>query len=232
MAKQKSLIQLQGTFQGATFVSSKTYGNHLRATRGTHKPAILNDAFRKSVDDMAAANLAAKVVYDALMLLRADFKGGQLWQRLVSYFRNQYKNGGVFHFEKFNQFEVHADYPMSRLLVFSNVTHEVNRASGEVIVNLEYTGAPRFKSKYVDGYRLTVQMIFPVLEKKMARSVIQRLPALPLTDEYRFHSLKFALPAHATVGLVVVKVEGIEKGEVASGLSVKGMQIWTGIKIL
>ena len=36
MAKSQSILQLQGTLAGLTFVKSHTYGDHVRAKRGTY----------------------------------------------------------------------------------------------------------------------------------------------------------------------------------------------------
>ena len=46
MAKANSLITLRGTHDGITFVKSPTYGDHVRAARGTHKKAKVNAAFK------------------------------------------------------------------------------------------------------------------------------------------------------------------------------------------
>ncbi len=40
MAKSKSILDIKGTFQGVTHVCSHTYGDDIRAARGTHKKVI------------------------------------------------------------------------------------------------------------------------------------------------------------------------------------------------
>jgi len=63
---QIRFFKIQGTHQGTTFVKSSTYGDHLRAARGTHKPAVVNKAFRQSTARLRDANVAAKLINDAL----------------------------------------------------------------------------------------------------------------------------------------------------------------------
>ena len=48
MAKVISLINLKGTVGDYTFVKNARYGDHIRAKRGTHKKAELNDAFKEA----------------------------------------------------------------------------------------------------------------------------------------------------------------------------------------
>ncbi len=59
MAKVTSLITLQGTYNGITFVKSSTYGNHIRAKRGTHKKAVLYPAYEKQNKKLVKLNIPA-----------------------------------------------------------------------------------------------------------------------------------------------------------------------------
>ena len=66
MAKSKSLLNLQGTIAGLTFVKSGAYGDHVRAERGTYKPATINASLKKEGKMIVMANLPAKIIKDAI----------------------------------------------------------------------------------------------------------------------------------------------------------------------
>ncbi|WP_143960858.1 hypothetical protein [Litoribacter populi] len=60
MAKIKSKFgPLSGTIGNQTFVNSETYGEHLRAPRGTHKEAVLNDVLQARTKAPAVKNKMA-----------------------------------------------------------------------------------------------------------------------------------------------------------------------------
>jgi len=225
MARQKSLIRLEGTFMGTTHVNSKTYGEHVRAARGTHKEAVLNNAFKKSADDLMLSNLPAKIIHDALAPLRQNFGGGMLWQELVSLFKKQYRDKGGFDFTALTKCEIHKSYPLSRLITFSKVHAEGDTATGSVTFTLGYEGAFQFKRNYIDGYRFSVQAMFPVMEDKMAYAEVQQLPVLPLLRKPQLHHFTFTIPAKATVVLFAVKLEGCVAGEEDKSHATKGMRI-------
>jgi len=225
MAKQKSLISFDGTFMGITHVNSRAYGEHVRAARGTHKPADINKAFKKSASDMVVSNLPAKMIKDALVPLRGNFGGGMLWQELVSLFKKQYKTDGAFDFTALNKCEIHKNYPLSRLITFSKVHAEVDTATGSLLLTLGYEGAFQFKRNYIDGYRFSIQAIFPVMEDKMAYTEVQQLPVLPLLRKPQLHHFTFTIPAKATVVLFAVKLEGCVAGEEDKSHATKGMRI-------
>lgn len=225
MAKQKSVISLDGTFMGITHVNSRTYGEHVRAARGTHKPAEINQAFKKSASDMVISNLPAKMIKDALAPLRENFGGGMLWQELVSLFKKQYKTEGAFDFTALNKCDVHKRYPLTRLVTFSKAHAEADRSTGTVSFTLGHQGTFQFKRNYINGYRFSVQAIFPVIEDKTAYAEVQQLPVLPIVRKAQEHLFTFAIPAKATVVLFAVKLEGYTAGEEDKSHTTKGMRI-------
>jgi len=231
MARQKSLIRLEGTFMGTTHVNSKAYGEHVRAARGTHKEAALNHAFKKSADDLMLSNLPAKIINDALAPLRQNLGGGMLWQEFVSLFKKQYRDKGVFDFTALTKWEVHKSYPLSRLITFSRVHAETDTSIRTVSLTVGYEGAFQFKRNYIDGYRFSVQAIFRVMEDKMAYTEVRQLPVLSLGGKAQEHEFTFAIPAKATVVLFAVKLEGCVAGEEDKSHATKGMRIEATLKI-
>lgn len=231
MAKSRSILDIKGTFQGMTFVKSNVYGDHIRAPRGTHKPAELNEAFQQSSSRLIHANLAAKIVKDALDPYRENFKGGLLWQRLLSQFRKQLKDIGEIDFSAFEPVEVHDKYPLSRFLRVTPKT-EYDADKRELHIQLNYGQHPRPRHmKYMDGYTITVIGIFPDLEQKTAMTSDVCSPVIKLSSPYDKLDLILPVPPKATAYILCVKVEAYTGSEICNQTLNKGMRIESAGKI-
>ena len=110
MAKADSLITFRGTHGGITFVKSKTYGDHIRAPRGTYKKAEVNAAFKKQSKKLVKANVPAQILRNALNPYRSDFRYGFLWQDLVSMTNDALGKDGTCDFAKLKPFEIHSHF--------------------------------------------------------------------------------------------------------------------------
>ena len=89
MAKARSpIVHLSGTVGNVVIVNSQKYGEHPRAKRGTHKPALLNHVMQQSSKRLIDCNKQAKVIFDAV---RFEHKDGDLWTDIVSIFRAEAK---------------------------------------------------------------------------------------------------------------------------------------------
>ena len=228
MAKSNSLFKLQGTIGETTFVQSTTYGDHVRAKRGTYKPATINDALKRESSILLKANVPAKIIKDSIDLYRSPFmKGGSLWPRLVSLFRKQFKETGKFDFTKLDRFEIYADQPFARLLyVDPKIT--VNPKKSALHVNVNFVKHPNFrKVKDVDGYQLTVIVIFPDLKKKSAKTDASVSQIFQLADEVIPFQTKLTIPPKARTFVVCLGIQSCSRGKVnlfrtTSGLTVIG----------
>jgi hypothetical protein len=222
MAKSNSIIDLQGTFAGLTFVKSRTYGDHVRAKRGTQKRAKVNKAFEQESKTLLSANVPAKIFKDAIDPYR-DRKGGLLWQRLVSLFRKQHKDQGSFDFSKIERFEVDTDYPFERLL-HVQPTIKSEKEKSILHVDIRYASHPRFlKSKYTDGYRLTVIGLFPDLKKKTAKTVAVASKVIALNGVIKPLQTQLDVPPKAKSFIVCIKIEGCTKGEMSNTRTTNGL---------
>lgn len=84
MAKQKySLIKLQGTIGGLTFVDSKTYAPHTRMPRGSYKEAKVNDTLRSNSDHAKPVTSAGSPILRELKNIERGFAGSDLWSRII-----------------------------------------------------------------------------------------------------------------------------------------------------
>ena len=225
MAKVDSLITLRGTHGGITFVKSPTYGDHVRAPRGTHKKAKLNPAFMKQGKKIVKVNRPAQILKYAIDPYRQDFKYGQLWQDLVSMTNGAMGDGGKFDFASLEPFDLHPKYPLGRLLNLETNT-TVDAAQSKLEVTLTCKVPPTFdESLPLEGYRLGVIMIFPDLKKQTATTEAVHSSVIRLTETVGPLGIEFSIPRGALHFLVCVRVDGIERGELCSALSAKGMRM-------
>lgn len=223
MAKQISLVELQGTFGNITFVNSPTYGNHVRAKRGTYKKARMNAACKKQSKVLVAANVPAKIFRDAILSYHKEVYDGKLWGRLRSMFGQQIKNYGGIDFSKLAPFEIHPDYPLSQLLPL-NV--KIQKENGVLDVQLSYDKHPEFSNvKGVDGYLLTAVAVFPDLKKKTATTVAARSAVIDLNGKVVPLNMKLQIPTRAKTYIVCMKIDGCTRGEAKIDLAAQGMRV-------
>jgi hypothetical protein len=225
MAKSTSIINLQGTVDEITFVKSRAYGNHIRAARGTHKKAEVNEAFKKESKRLLSANIPAKIFKDAIDPYRDVLKGGLLWQRLISMFRKQLQNHGSFDFSDIEPFEIHTDYSLERFLIpRPRITFDQKQSV--LHVNMSYDKHPRFsRSSFIDGYMLSVIGIFPDLKKKTAKSVVVNSPIRPLTGKVAPLRVQLVVPPKAKSYVVCLKIEGCMKEVVNNTAATQGLRV-------
>lgn len=216
MAKASSIIKLQGTIAGLTFVRSRAYGDHVRAKRGTYKKADVNDVLKQESKILLRANVPAKIFKDAIDPYLGQFKTGMLWQRLVSVFRKQLKTQGAIDFGQMERFEIWPDYPLSK---FMNVQSAIafKKEKSLLQVDIAYDGHPAFrKVKSINGYKFTVIGIFPSLKKKTAVTVDAVSEVIAMEGPVAPVRVKLSVPSKSKVFAVCLKIEGCIDGEVSN----------------
>lgn len=120
---------------------------------------------------MADANKPARLVKNAIDVYRQDFKGGQLWQRLVSHFKKEVKAEMPFQVAALKGMEVNENFPLSRLFVWTTVGIESTEET--LHLDLDYSSHPNFKQKCIDGYRFNIIAIFPDFQGDSAESAAE-----------------------------------------------------------
>jgi hypothetical protein len=207
MAKSQSLFKLQGTIGGLTFVSSRAYGDHVRARRGTYKPAEINASLRQEGKMVVMANVPAKIFKDAIDPYRGKFLGGTLWSRLVSFFRKQLKTEGKFDFTKLNRFEIREENPLDSF-IDARATVRLDKKTSKLKVEISYDRHPKFKKvKDINGYVLTVIGIFPDLKKKTAQTSSVESKVLKMTGSPTPLLVELNLPPKAKEYMMCLKLE-------------------------
>ncbi len=225
MAKSDSIIKLQGTIAGITFVRSPTYGDHVRAKRGTYKKAKVNDALKQESKTLVSANIPAKIFKDAIDPYRSNITGGTLWRRLVSMFGKQLKNTGAFDFGKIGRFEIDADQPFDRFLVIQP-TIKVAKEKPLLHVHVEYDQHPRFSVNSINGYRFTVIGMFPDLKKKAAKTIAAESNVISLSGIIKPLDGQLEIPAKAKSFIVCIRIEGCIGNSVSLTRTTSGLCVF------
>ena len=225
MAKGISLINLNGTVGDYTFVKSAKYGDHIRAKRGTHKKAKLNEAFKKQTQKVPGANLHAKIFKDAIDPYREKLKDGTMWSRLISMFMQQFDVHGKFDFGRMEPFEIHRKYTFENLFK-SEPTITINKKESALQISLLYNKHPSFKeSAEVDGYRFSVTVVFPDLKKKTAKAVSEDSDIIKRGEKIEPVNIQVPIPRGAKSFLVCVRIDGCRNGKVDGPMTTKGMRM-------
>jgi len=225
MAKTDSIIKLRGTIAGLTFVRSRTYGDHVRAKRGTYKNAGVNDTLKQESKVLVSANIPAKIFKDAIDPYRSNIMGGTLWRRLVSMFRKQLKDPGSIDFGKIGRFEIHADYPFERFL-FVQPTIKVAKEKPLLHVHVGYDHHPRFRVNGINGYRFTVIGIFPDLKKQTARTMAIESNVISLSGIIKPLDVQLEIPAKAKSFIVCIRIEGCIGNSVSDTRTTSGLCVF------
>ena len=223
MAKANSLITLLGTYDGMTFVKSPTYGDHVRAARGTHKKAVLNEACQEQSRKLVKSNAPAQIIRDAMNPYRQDFYYGPLWQDLVSRTNDALEKGAAFDFSRVRPFEMHPYYPLARLANVTTTTSVDAKLSAlHVIVSPDMP--PLFDDALIDGYRIGVIVLFPDLQKHSAKTERAQSDTIAL-KEVESLTVGIPIPSDAESFLVFVRIDGCKNGKPDDTLAAKGMRM-------
>ena len=132
---------------------------------------------------------------------------------------------GKFDFTSLEPFEIHPNYPLSRLLDLQTAT-VVNTAKSKLEVTVSYEAPPTFdESLPLEGYRLGVIVIYPDLKKHTAKTEAVQSNIIALTEKVGPLGIEFSIPRGATHFVICVRVDGCERGKLCTALSAKGMKV-------
>ncbi|MXV53269.1 hypothetical protein GS399_20065 [Pedobacter sp. HMF7647] len=216
MARKKA----ERTVTGDIIVESRSYGTHTRKPRGTHKPVEINAAFKASAVNLAKANKAAALLKREIDQFRHDFGGGLLWQRMLSVFRGYYKNNEAPNLQGFRHFEIHKDYPLSRLMTVT--TKNVFVEDGSIHATLQLS-TPNFKRKFVDGYCIGLIAFFADFEEEKTASSVDWTPVIPLSKPLEKVEFILPVPDGYKEYLLGVKLLAAEGKTVQKNVTITGM---------
>jgi hypothetical protein len=224
MAKARSpIVHLSGTVGNIVIVNSAKYGEHPRAKRGTHKPAVLNDVMKQSSDRMVDCNKLAKVVFDAV---RFEHKDGDLWTDIVSIFRAEAKTGKPFNPKSLMRLECSRKYSLDKLLS-RDYDVDVKLVKNKLQVTVSLKAAPKFNKRqtYVDGYQVGIAMVFPDFTEYEYTKATAQGPVTGLKSASKPLTFTVPVPKAGAPWLLFLSVTGCEGAEVISMPQVKGMAV-------
>jgi len=194
-------------------VESKAYGSHERSPRGSKSRAVLNPAMKAHGRRLRKSNIPSKLIVDALQPFRENFKGGMLWQNLVSYFAAQAKKGMEYSVAGIEYWDLNDRYLTSRLLKTQiKITPDDLFTLLEVTVN--YTLSNRFleRKKDITAFRITMIFLFPDFRNNEIKTFPVVLPDKLLSDSAPY-SFIVQIPRTANSYLACFKAEPCRKGE-------------------
>jgi hypothetical protein len=225
MAKVNNLVMdgTQGTLQGLTFVKSRRYGNHVRAKRGTIKPAVLNDTLTACKDRLQQAGSPARLIFNAI---KEEHKDGGLWSRLLSVFNKDIKDGKAVGVACLRDLECSQERQLSSLVGSFSLTIEQSNNTLQVAVKMDHHAHWKRKPKFIDGYQLSLVVLFPDfagnrLHSETVCGAITKFDA-PLPGLY---SLQVPVVAWATEYVVFMKLTACAGVTLVKGPTTKGMRV-------
>ena len=231
MAKLRpSVIKLQGSILDVTVVDSKRYKRHVRARRGTYTPVTLNDKMTQSKERLISCNKPAKLIFNAIC---TEHKDGGLWTDLLSIFRKQLKADKGFSLQGLLKLECSRLYSLDKVLhdQFS-VEVDTKRKKMQVAVHLHQH--PEWPKKdYLDGYQLSVTVLFPDFKKDRCKkeTVRSSIVSLPVPRGPRredvlqpFH-FEVPMPATTAPWILFLGVAGAEDGRVYDVPTTKALAV-------
>jgi len=188
-------------------VNSKTYGKHERAARGSWKKATLNDAMKGHSERLIGSNLPAKLILDALVPYRTNFKGGQIWQKLVKHFAKQAKLLKDYSVLGIEYWDLNQRYPTSKILS-PRVKIEAEPSSSilNITVNCEFSKRFLLRKKDITHFRITIIVMFPDFISNKISTIPILLPDKQLNDEAPY-SFIVQIPQGASSYLACFKAE-------------------------
>lgn len=206
MAKNiNPIIRLQGSFKDMVFVKSRTYGDHVRAMRGSVKQATVNEKLQFHADKTAVVNEAAKRVHDLVKVYADNFKESILWQQLLSCMRKSTTD----HFDSFlkqlNGLEINSKYPLKRFGKIPVATIEIKKK--KLLLTLSCYTKPVFKND-ADCYFYEVCILFFGTRKENDCYTLGQTEWIKKDEQPINWLFKFDMPARTKYYLVCLKMYG------------------------
>ena len=224
MAKARSpIVHLSGTVGNIVIVNSGKYGEHPRAKRGTHKPAVLNNVMQQSSERLIDCNKPAKVIFDAV---RYEHKDGDLWTDLVSIFRAQAKTGKPFNPKSLMRLECSRKYSLDKLLS-RDYDIDVKLVKNKLQITVSLKIIPHFNKRqtYVNGYQVGIAVVFPDFAEYEYKKATAQGPVTGLKSALQPLEFMVPVPKGDAPWLLFLSITGCDGGEVITMPQVKGMAV-------
>jgi hypothetical protein len=194
-------------------VNSNTYGKHHRAARGSKSRAVLNPAMKAHGRRLRKSNIPAKLITDALQPFRENFTGGMLWQKLVSHFAAQAKEGDPYSVTGIEHWDLNNHYSTSRLMTAQvEISPDDHFSNLEVSVNYQFSNRFLQRKKDITAFRITMIFLFPDFKNNEIITNPVVLPDKLLSDSAPY-SFIIHIPRTADSYLACFKAEACKNGK-------------------
>jgi hypothetical protein len=220
MPKINPLYSFRATFTDVTEVDSKKYGKYVRRPRGTVKPAVLNEAFKKSITLNSVANPAAKAIKDALNPFRLHLIDGTMWSRLVGLLKRSLAQDPIMNLSVLAGFELHNKNRLFNKFYAAASANVLQ--DGEPTLHLELTSETKFEEKYdATGYVQTIVVVF--LDSNLGAVTSSKEITMPMTKEVQ--STQWPVPPGTTWIVIALKCLPFSGKKEISKPRTRGMRI-------
>lgn len=227
MAKVKrALIHFSGTLGGITFVQGR-YGAHVRAARGTHKPATINDSLEHQVSLNTIVARPAQLLLNFLKQYAPGFKKSDLWQDMMSLMRKRDSTDALQLLQTLEGMEVNPQYALHHALHSARL--EVQVLKGVMTLTLTHHGQPYFKVPGdPDCYFTEIQVLFADEDLQLLETATINTGWIPLQQSNLRHETSFEVPVTAMYYVALVAVQAGRDGvpiedKRAMGMAVMGV---------
>jgi hypothetical protein len=202
-------------------VRSKRYGEHERNPRGTFKPAVLNEAMVQSKNNLLLVNKPASLIFSCI---RDEHSDGSLWTRLLSVLRLQFKEKNYNDVHCLLKLECHAVHTLQNLLRSGWHIKKAGIDKRRLSIALNLDKAPRWKTKSMYHFQLSLHVIYPDLERNKIEKEVIHSDVFSLIDCPGEISFVVPVPPRAPAYAVFLKVSGCIDGVPTNGLQSTGMR--------
>jgi hypothetical protein len=190
-------------------VNSKAYGRHERAARGSKSKAELNESMKNHSRRLIGSNLPARLIQNALLPYRTNFKGGLFWQRLVKHFAAQAKNNQDYSALGMSNWDLNKAYPTSRIMAPSmKVTANPLESVLNIYINYNFSSRFLERKKDIYAFQITIILLFPDFVKNEISVVPTLLPEKKL-DDLAPYSFIVHIPEGAESYITCFKAEAL-----------------------
>jgi hypothetical protein len=200
-------IRLQGTIAGITHVNSRTYGDHPRLPRGTHKKARLNESLRKNAEAAPQVSQTASPLHRQIKACYGSFVPGSLWQRMTSrMFKASFTS--LQHLSVYLKgVEINERYALSRLLAAQPVI-KASCTKKKLRIDMEMQGHCVFpKAVKEDGYYYELTLLWLNDKAGRCEPAVLETEWLKAKDPLPRYELVFEKPAWAGHYVLLLRVQ-------------------------
>ena len=200
-------------------------GNYYRQIRGSIKPALLNDACRKSAESTKICSPAARRVVMALKDGLRGLQTGRLTVHINSALKKAYHQKGALDFSFLEGFDFQEDHPLEALLKTS-YTCIVNNRKIKVQLPIDNYSVKKH-NQIVSGYYFDLILLWGDATIEEGLHVEQVTSALYAfgTKKESVCTLHLDLPESAEPWLILLKLSCLEGDEIAHHPRHYGMKV-------